>query len=85
MLDRASEAALVEFSHDEDTVTLLVRRISTRRNDLSTGRMASLLKDESTSGLVPMMLRPLVLQPCDPNMSCHFGVFETLHLSERFY
>ena len=85
VLELAGKSALVEVSHDGRTVQLLVRRPSTRKNDLRTGRVASLLDDEPTRIFVPMLLRPLVLQRCHADVSCHFGVARTSRMLERFY
>lgn len=74
VLTIASNATLVEVSHDGETVMLLVCRPLTRRNDLVTGHVGSLLNDEPTMIFVPMMLRPLVLPWCHANVSCYFGV-----------
>ena len=85
VLELASKVALVQMTTDGgDTVPLLVRK-STRRNNRSTGRVASLLNDEPVRIFVPILLRPLVLQHCHSSVSCHLGVSRTLRMLERFY
>lgn len=76
VLDFASKAALVQVSHDGDMVALLVHRLSTLKNDLPIGRVAS-LNDEATRIWVPTILSQLVFQPCDTDVSCHFEVSKT--------
>lgn len=85
VLDLASNAALVEASHDGEAVLLLVCKPPTRKSELPTGHVACLPNDHPTKILVPMMPRPLVLQRCNAVRSYHFGVLRTLRVLEFFF
>lgn len=80
----ASNAALVEISHDGETVTSLGRRSWTKNNDLPTGPVARLFNDESIMPFFPMMLRRLVLQRFyTDHISSYLGFSRTLRILGR--
>lgn len=84
MVHLESLAALVQVSHGGDPVSLLVPRLSRRKNDLSRYRVANLPKDESKTSFVLMMLCPLVLQGCHAGVPCHLE-FRGLFMLDRFH
>lgn len=79
MLKLAERSVLSETLNDKGKVPKsLVRKLSVTTSNQRTGRVASLLGDELTRIYAPILLRSLVIQSCNADLSYQLGACRVL-------